>query len=136
MYYRDAEGTGATCAARNSNNHVPISLECEANTVRTTELHSDQPLVNPETASIAPAESPATQSAVSARTDDNVHQDKTTAPGKVDMDLFQWPKFLVSLSRKEKEDDFFAVKGSKLPVRPKKRSKFLEKTVTVSGLLP
>ncbi|EFJ25046.1 hypothetical protein SELMODRAFT_90187 [Selaginella moellendorffii] len=45
------------------------------------------------------------------------------------MELFEWPKFLISLSRKEKEDDFLAIKGSKLPQRPKRRTKHVEKTL-------
>ncbi|XP_072957040.1 uncharacterized protein [Typha angustifolia] len=37
------------------------------------------------------------------------------------------PRFFISLSNKEKEEDFMAMKGCKLPQRPKKRSKFLQK---------
>ncbi|KAJ7557234.1 hypothetical protein O6H91_05G117800 [Diphasiastrum complanatum] len=48
---------------------------------------------------------------------------------KICLEFFEWPKVLISLSRKEKEDDFFAIKGSKLPQRPKKRSKHIEKTL-------
>ncbi|KAG6517211.1 hypothetical protein ZIOFF_020591 [Zingiber officinale] len=35
------------------------------------------------------------------------------------------PRFFISLSNKEKEEDFMAMKGCKLPQRPKKRSNFL-----------
>jgi len=38
-----------------------------------------------------------------------------------------FPRFFVSLSNKEKEEDFMAMKGCKLPQRPKKRSKHLQK---------
>lgn len=41
----------------------------------------------------------------------------------------EWPRIYVSLSRKEKEDDFYAMKGTKLPHRPKKRSKPVERYV-------
>ncbi|CAM8955580.1 unnamed protein product [Rhodiola kirilowii] len=34
------------------------------------------------------------------------------------------PKFVIALTNKEKEEDFMAIKGSKLPQRPKKRSKY------------
>ncbi|KAL5976767.1 hypothetical protein ACLOJK_021100 [Asimina triloba] len=40
---------------------------------------------------------------------------------------FVWPKFFLSLSCKEKEEDFMAMKGCKLPHRPKKRAKFIQK---------
>lgn len=45
---------------------------------------------------------------------------------------FVWPKFFVSLSCKEKEEDFMAMKGCKLPQRPKKRAKFIQKSIHVS----
>ena len=58
---------------------------------------------------------------------------------KVNLDMFEWPRIYISLSRKEKEDDFFAMKGSKLPQRPKKRAKNVDKILQVNGdfmLLP
>ncbi|XP_077227723.1 uncharacterized protein LOC143860793 [Tasmannia lanceolata] len=48
---------------------------------------------------------------------------------KLNLDLFEWPRIYISLSRKEKEDDFFAMKGTKLPQRPKKRAKNVDKTL-------
>ncbi|XP_068653491.1 uncharacterized protein [Aristolochia californica] len=42
-----------------------------------------------------------------------------------------WPKFTMALTNKEKEEDFWAIKGSKLPQRPKKRSKFIQRTLNV-----
>ncbi|XP_042467714.1 uncharacterized protein LOC122055487 [Zingiber officinale] len=39
------------------------------------------------------------------------------------------PRFFVSLSNKEKEEDFMAMKGCKLPQRPKKRSKLVQKCI-------
>ncbi|PKA52540.1 hypothetical protein AXF42_Ash001520 [Apostasia shenzhenica] len=41
------------------------------------------------------------------------------------------PRFFISLSNKEKEEDFMAMKGCKLPQRPKKRSKILQKSLLV-----
>uniref|UniRef100_A0A803NP29 Uncharacterized protein n=1 Tax=Cannabis sativa TaxID=3483 RepID=A0A803NP29_CANSA len=41
------------------------------------------------------------------------------------------PKFVIALTNKEKEEDFFAFKGSKLPQRPKKRSKFIQRTLNL-----
>ncbi|CAA0828995.1 Protein of unknown function (DUF1639 [Striga hermonthica] len=40
-----------------------------------------------------------------------------------------WPKLLVSLSSKEKEEDFMAMKGCKPPQRPKKRAKLIQRTI-------
>ncbi|CAL9114761.1 unnamed protein product [Musa acuminata var. zebrina] len=48
---------------------------------------------------------------------------------KLNLDQFEWPKIFISLSRKEKEDDFLAMKGTKLPQRPKKRAKNIDKTL-------
>ncbi|XP_077227019.1 uncharacterized protein LOC143860322 [Tasmannia lanceolata] len=42
---------------------------------------------------------------------------------------FVWPKLFISLSSKEKEEDFMAMKGCKLPQRPKKRAKFIQKSL-------
>ncbi|BBG95107.1 Protein of unknown function D [Prunus dulcis] len=39
------------------------------------------------------------------------------------------PKFVIALTNKEKEEDFMAIKGSKLPQRPKKRAKFIQRTL-------
>ncbi|KAL5786317.1 hypothetical protein ACOSQ2_008709 [Xanthoceras sorbifolium] len=41
------------------------------------------------------------------------------------------PKFVIALTNKEKEEDFLAIKGSKLPQRPKKRAKFIQRTVNL-----
>ncbi|CAN6332240.1 unnamed protein product [Urochloa humidicola] len=40
-----------------------------------------------------------------------------------------WPKFAITLSNREKEEDFLIFKGSKLPQRPKKRAKVIQRTV-------
>lgn len=41
------------------------------------------------------------------------------------------PKFVIGLTNKEKEEDFLAIKGSKLPHRPKKRAKFIQRTLNL-----
>ncbi|KAF9613526.1 hypothetical protein IFM89_008443 [Coptis chinensis] len=41
------------------------------------------------------------------------------------------PKFVLALTNKEKEEDFMAIKGSKLPQRPKKRAKFVQRTLNL-----
>jgi len=43
-----------------------------------------------------------------------------------------WPKLYITLSSKEKEEDFMAMKGCKLPQRPKKRAKVIQRTLLVS----
>nr|ACG45532.1 hypothetical protein [Zea mays] len=40
------------------------------------------------------------------------------------------PRIYTTLSRNEKEEDFMAMKGTKLPQRPKRRPKIIEKTVS------
>ncbi|OAY66943.1 hypothetical protein ACMD2_04475 [Ananas comosus] len=42
-----------------------------------------------------------------------------------------WPKFAIALTNKEKEEDFLAFKGSKLPQRPKKRAKIIQRTLNL-----
>lgn len=128
----DVEGneTAATTRSIDTNG----VLDSEANTARKADLSLQPPLANPEKISGNHANSGALRMA-SARPDSNGHLEKSPPSGKVNMELFQWPKFLISLSRKEKEDDFFAIKGCKLPIRPKKRLKHVEKTLTVSEIL-
>lgn len=46
---------------------------------------------------------------------------------------FVWPKLYITLSSKEKEEDFLAMKGCKLPQRPKKRAKIIQRTLLVSS---
>ncbi|KAJ8770130.1 hypothetical protein K2173_011225 [Erythroxylum novogranatense] len=47
---------------------------------------------------------------------------------KEDKALF-WPRLFITLSNKEKEEDFMAMKGCKPPQRPKKRAKMIQKTI-------
>ncbi|KAF5742401.1 myosin-1-like isoform X3 [Tripterygium wilfordii] len=48
---------------------------------------------------------------------------------KGSVEVIEWPRIYISLSRKEKEEDFLAMKGTKLPQRPKKRAKNVDKTL-------
>lgn len=48
---------------------------------------------------------------------------------KLNFERFEWPRIYVSLSRKEKEEDFLAMKGTKLPNRPKKRAKNVDRSL-------
>ncbi|GMN35951.1 hypothetical protein TIFTF001_005651 [Ficus carica] len=41
------------------------------------------------------------------------------------------PRFVIALTNKEKEEDFYAFKGSKLPQRPKKRAKLIQRTLNL-----
>nr|GEZ48548.1 transmembrane protein 185-like [Tanacetum cinerariifolium] len=46
---------------------------------------------------------------------------------KTSNEMMVWPpKFAIGLTNKEKEEDFLAIEGSKLPQRPKKRAKFIQ----------
>ncbi|XP_024960942.1 uncharacterized protein LOC112501518 isoform X2 [Cynara cardunculus var. scolymus] len=40
-----------------------------------------------------------------------------------------WPKLFITLSNKEKEEDFMAMKGCKPPHRPKKRPKIIQRSL-------
>lgn len=42
-----------------------------------------------------------------------------------------WPRIYIPLTRKEKEEDFLAMKGTKLPHRPKKRPKAIDRLLQV-----
>ncbi|TKY58509.1 hypothetical protein E2542_SST15572 [Spatholobus suberectus] len=46
---------------------------------------------------------------------------------KVTVEVIEWPRIYIALSRKEKEDDFLAMKGTKIPQRPKKRAKNIDR---------
>lgn len=58
--------------------------------------------------------------------------------GKVLMDTVKedkglvWPRLYITLSSKEKEEDFMAMKGCKPPQRPKKRAKLIQRSLLVS----
>ncbi|KAM0928920.1 hypothetical protein ACQ4PT_001929 [Festuca glaucescens] len=58
-----------------------------------------------------------------------VHGNGAAAGEKLGVERFELPRIYISLSRKEKEDDFLAMKGSKLPQRPKKRAKNVDKSL-------
>eukprot|EP00252_Welwitschia_mirabilis_P024787 TRINITY_DN7482_c0_g1_i1.p1 TRINITY_DN7482_c0_g1~~TRINITY_DN7482_c0_g1_i1.p1 ORF type:complete len:174 (-),score=40.85 TRINITY_DN7482_c0_g1_i1:271-792(-) len=48
---------------------------------------------------------------------------------KTEEETLVWPKLIICLTSEEKEKDFMEMKGSKLPQRPKKRSKFVQKSI-------
>ncbi|GAV71288.1 DUF1639 domain-containing protein [Cephalotus follicularis] len=48
---------------------------------------------------------------------------------KGNVEVIEWPRIYLALSRKEKEDDFLAMKGTKLPQRPKKRAKNIDRAL-------
>lgn len=69
--------------------------------------------------------------AVAAGTSNTVVSVSVSVAQKVNAEVIEWPKIYVALSRKEKEDDFLAMKGTKLPHRPKKRAKNIDRTLQV-----
>ncbi|KAM0006306.1 hypothetical protein Hdeb2414_s0177g00824091 [Helianthus debilis subsp. tardiflorus] len=52
-----------------------------------------------------------------------------TMDAKQESKKIVWPKLFTTLSSKEKEEDFMAMKGCKLPQRPKKRAKMIQRTL-------
>ncbi|KAG6484878.1 hypothetical protein ZIOFF_053403 [Zingiber officinale] len=52
---------------------------------------------------------------------------KTLRMGSNELEKGEMIKFSVSLSRREIEEDFFAIKGTKPPRRPKKRAKIIQR---------
>ncbi|KAG0450164.1 hypothetical protein HPP92_026893 [Vanilla planifolia] len=42
-----------------------------------------------------------------------------------------WPRIEIALTTQEKEEDFMAFKGTKLPLRPKKRAKPIQRSVNL-----
>uniref|UniRef100_A0A804MUF7 Uncharacterized protein n=1 Tax=Zea mays TaxID=4577 RepID=A0A804MUF7_MAIZE len=71
------------------------------------------------------------------------HQESTltgnsvaTAGEKLGVERFELSLIYISLSRKEKDDDFLAMKGTKLPQRPKKQAKNVDKTLQVLNTWP
>ncbi|XP_028796064.1 uncharacterized protein LOC114751577 [Neltuma alba] len=70
----------------------------------------------------------------SAASSDTAHDSKKggSPSGSGDVAPPVWPpKFVIALTNKEKEEDFLAIKGSKLPQRPKKRAKFIQRTLNL-----
>ncbi|XP_022982392.1 homeobox protein 2-like [Cucurbita maxima] len=72
----------------------------------------------------------------SAATSDTAYDSKkggSSSGGSGEAGLPQvWPpKFAIALTNKEKEEDFLVIKGSKLPQRPKKRAKIIQRTVNL-----
>ncbi|KAJ6851839.1 putative protein TPRXL isoform X2 [Iris pallida] len=65
----------------------------------------------------------------SSASDHHHHHDAGSSKEKTGAERLEWPRIYVSLSRKEKEDDFLAMKGTKLPQRPKKRAKNIDKSL-------
>ncbi|KAK1426339.1 hypothetical protein QVD17_15010 [Tagetes erecta] len=53
---------------------------------------------------------------------------------KKDTKKTDWPKLFTTLSSKEKEEDFMAMKGCKFPQRPKKRAKMIQRTLLLVRL--
>ncbi|CAL4901873.1 unnamed protein product [Urochloa decumbens] len=57
------------------------------------------------------------------------HQQQGPASSSKPAPKLELPRIYTTLSRKEKEEDFLAMKGTKLPQRPKRRPKNVEKAV-------
>uniref|UniRef100_A0A1J3DHR7 DUF1639 domain-containing protein n=1 Tax=Noccaea caerulescens TaxID=107243 RepID=A0A1J3DHR7_NOCCA len=57
-------------------------------------------------------------------TNNNGEREKATQ-----VEVIEWPRIYIALSRKEKEEDFLVMKGTKLPHRPRKRAKNIDKSL-------
>ncbi|KFK28660.1 hypothetical protein AALP_AA7G029100 [Arabis alpina] len=53
----------------------------------------------------------------------------TTTTTTTQVEVIEWPRIYIALSRKEKEEDFLVMKGTKLPHRPRKRPKNIDKAL-------
>ncbi|OAO99150.1 hypothetical protein AXX17_AT4G23770 [Arabidopsis thaliana] len=66
-----------------------------------------------------------------------VNRSESTAQGHQEVEINgerekatqEWPRIYIALSRKEKEEDFLVMKGTKLPHRPRKRAKNIDKAL-------
>lgn len=59
------------------------------------------------------------------------HDKKGGASSSSGSEAAAWPSIVIGLTNKEKEEDFMQMKGSKPPHRPKKRAKYLQKTINL-----
>ena len=103
-----------TSSSTRAVNEMPNGSSAQAdrvNQIDSASLHHEQETRNNNNASCAPKE------------------DKTST------EVVEWPRIQIALSRKEKEDDFLVMKGTKLPQRPKKRAKNVERALQVHLLL-
>ncbi|KAK1302746.1 hypothetical protein QJS10_CPB12g00853 [Acorus calamus] len=113
MEDRTSRGGAPRSTADNKRSSPPSPPEKAAGAI------AGEKMVNGSTAAHADLSRPSDREAVGA-----------PAPTeKLNMELFEWPRIYISLSRKEKEDDFFVMKGTKLPQRPKKRAKNIDKAL-------
>ena len=73
------------------------------------------------------------EQAVPMNVESVAHPEPETAAAaeKRNLDQLEWPRICISLSRKEKEYDFLIMKGTKLPQRPKKRAKNVDRSLQV-----
>lgn len=53
-----------------------------------------------------------------------------------DAERREWPKFSISLTREEIEEDIYAMTGCRAPRRPRKRAKVIQKQLDVSAFAP
>ncbi|XP_076958882.1 uncharacterized protein LOC143634769 [Bidens hawaiensis] len=65
-----------------------------------------------------------------SRSSETAHDSKASAVNE-SVPMVWPPKFAIGLTNKEKEEDFLAIKGAKLPQRPKKRAKFIQRTINL-----
>ncbi|WOK91355.1 hypothetical protein Cni_G00046 [Canna indica] len=73
----------------------------------------------------------ATASGVRSKRGEASPEGSTERDDQTQTPALAWPKLELGLTNKEKEEDYLAFKGSKLPQRPKKRAKPLQRTINL-----
>ncbi|KAL1332169.1 hypothetical protein HN51_061022 [Arachis hypogaea] len=108
-----------------SNRRMPSSgsAKCQKPSGSSTTQASERLYSQGDSASVQSEQDPGVVPAVSAMTSLAANGDKVT------VEVVKWPRIYIALSRKEKEDDFLAMKGTKIPQRPKKRAKNIDRTL-------
>ncbi|MED6121030.1 hypothetical protein PIB30_119218 [Stylosanthes scabra] len=108
-----------------SNRRMPSSgsAKCQKPSGSSTTQASERLQSHADSASVQSERDPGVVLATPAMTSLAASGDKVT------VEVVQWPRIYIALSRKEKEDDFLAMKGTKIPQRPKKRAKNVDRTL-------
>ncbi|GMI97504.1 hypothetical protein like AT1G55340 [Hibiscus trionum] len=122
-------GTGTTSTTPHSS-PLPNKKTASSPVANRHKINSDLGRNKPRSALASPEKEDryyATRGSGSLMLDDNT---KALMDQQVKEDKrIVWPRLLTTLSNKEKEQDFMAMKGCKLPQRPKKRAKLIQRSI-------
>lgn len=133
----DPSAAGSESPSRNSNGSNPLVSRSAAQKLSPSGIERSNRRMPPSSGS-AKGQKPSGSSTTQASERLNNHGDSASMQsgqeGRVltaPVEAIEWPRIYLSLSRKEKEDDFLAMKGTKIPQRPKKRAKNIDRTLQV-----